>query len=139
MLNTIEFQSEFDELDKKWLNYQEIYNEYVEQTADTNELEQIGTRKRELDRKINDYRSAIIGLLRKSVNEHKHLEIDDVKSILSLSSSTSSKRSSKACAAVRTEQLAKLKLEQAMKRAQLKQKQLQAQGTDRESPSRNGD
>ncbi|KAK3745183.1 hypothetical protein QZH41_000205 [Actinostola sp. cb2023] len=87
--NPAEVQTEFDKLDRKWLTYQEAYSEYTEQITNTTELEQIGIRKQEIDRKINDCRSSIIGILREPSNKNTCVEVDDANSVISRVSSRS--------------------------------------------------
>jgi len=131
--NPTEVQTEFDKLDRKWLTYQETYSEYTEQITNTTEVEQVGIRKQEINRKINDCRSSIIGILREPSNKNTCVDVDDANSVISRVSSrstSSSKRSSvssKARAAARNAELAKLKLGQALKRTEQKQKRLREQ------------
>jgi hypothetical protein len=131
--NPAEVHTVFEELNRKWLGYQEIYSEYAEQITNTAELEQIGIRKRELNRKINDYHSSIMNSIRELASENTPVKPDDSRSVVShvsSRSSSSSKRSSvssKARAAARNAELARLKLEQALKKTDLKQKLLREQ------------
>ncbi|KAJ7363206.1 hypothetical protein OS493_011487 [Desmophyllum pertusum] len=89
--------------------------------------------KRDLQRKITDYRQIFINTLKENVTptvpvaERRHSEIEEAKSVTSSTNSKRSSTSSKARTAAWSAEIARLKLQQAMRKSQLKERQIQEQ------------
>ena len=127
-----------------WLKYLKTYEDYSQLVNDTRDLERLSIQRQGLEQKINECNQLAIDQLDKSirsVQRHSNLEdglhfTDDdklsvsVKSSVSMSRSSGSKRSrgssgsSRAKAAARAAKLATLKLEQAERRAKVKEKRM---------------
>ena len=130
-----------------WVKYLQAYEEYSRLINDSSELERLSIQWRTLEQNLNDCNQLATDQLDKSIRslqrgsipvDNHHFNDDErislsAHSSISMSGSSKSRRSvgssvsSKSRAAARSAELAKLKLEQAERRAKTKQKQMQEQ------------
>lgn len=137
--NSVAVQLEFERLALEWQKFEQLYDDYATTITESTHLENIGIKRRNLQRNIADYREIFVDTLKETREEsvthlrdsnaaHQHHPvIEDAKSVVSRISSNRSSTSSKARAAARSAELAKLKLQQAVKKSQLRQRQIQDQ------------
>ena len=143
-IETTEIEKTLDTIHSRWVKYLKVYEDYSQLTNNTRDLERLRIQRQSLERKINECNQLAIDQLNKSIRSLQrdskfenglHLKDDDklsmsVQSSVSMSRSSKSRRSggssvsSKVKTAARSAELARLKLEQAERRAKAKEKQM---------------
>ncbi|CAB3997598.1 Hypothetical predicted protein, partial [Paramuricea clavata] len=146
-IETTEIEKTLDTIHSKWVKYLKVHEDYSQLINNTRDLERLSIQRQSLERKINECNQLAIGQLNKSIRSLQrdskfenglHLKDDDklsvsVQSSVSMSRSSKSRRSggssvsSRVKTAARSAELARLKLEQAERRAKAKEKQMQEQ------------